>query len=88
MQNIDINELYDKYEPEIFQNLDEENVVKIINFLILEKVDFIDELFSDYLDLFRIDYNEFINRFNNLKEKYGNNLVELISKDLSILDEF
>lgn len=88
MQNIDINELYDKYEPEIFQNLDEENVVKIINFLILEKVDFIDELFSDYLDLFRIDYNEFINRFNNLKEKYGNNLVKLISNDLSILDEF
>lgn len=88
MQKIDINEIYEKYEPEVLQNLNMDNVEKIINFLIGQNVDYIDELFSDYLDLFIIDYNEFVVRFNNLKQKYGENLVELISEDLSILDEF
>ena len=87
-QNIDIKELYEKYEPEILQNLNDDNVLKIVEFLVSEQVDYIDELFNDYLDLFIIDYNEFINRFNNLKQKYGEILVELISNDLSILDEF
>ncbi|MCI8778877.1 MAG: hypothetical protein HFI87_06990 [Bacilli bacterium] len=88
MKNFDIKELYEKYELDVLKNLNDDNILKIVNFLTLEHVDFIDELFSDYLDLFTIDYNEFINRFNNLKQKYGNNLVELISNDLSILDEF
>lgn len=88
MQNIDIKELYEKYEPEVLQCLNENNVIKIVEFLVSEQVDYIDELFNDYLDLFMINYNEFINRFNNLKQKYGENLVQLIGEDLSILDEF
>ncbi len=88
MKNIDIKELHEKYEPEIFQNLNDANVLKIVEFLTLENVDYIDELFNNYLDLFIIDYNEFISRFNNLKCKYGEDLVKLIGENLSILDEF
>ncbi len=88
MKNIDIKELHEKYEPEIFQNLNDANVLKIVEFLTLENVDYIDELFNNYLDLFIIDYNEFISRFNNLKYKYGEDLVKLIGENLSILDEF
>ncbi len=88
MQKIDINELYEKYESEILQNLNIDNLERIIDFLVEQNVDYIDELFSDYLDLFIINYDEFVARFNNLKQKYGENLVKLISEDLSILDEF
>ena len=60
---------------------------KIIEYLIKEKVDYIDELLIDYLDIFLIDIEEFKKRFNNLKAKYGNNLVELIRSNLNILEE-
>lgn len=82
------NEIFEKYEFDYIKHLNKNNILKIITYLENEKVDYIDELLSDYLDLFVLDYIEFKNRFENLKEKYGNNLVELIANDMSILDEF
>ena len=82
------NEILEKYEIECIKHLNKENVLYIIKYLESEKVDYIDELLEDYLDLFVIDYSEFKNRFEKLKEKYGENLVENIANDLTILEEF
>lgn len=82
------NDILEKYEIEYIKHLNKENVINIIKYLENENVDYIDELLEDYLDLFVIDYNEFKNRFEKLKEKYGNNLVENIANDLTILEEF
>ena len=60
---------------------------KIIEFLLDEQVDYIEEILTNYLDIFLINIEEFKERFNNLKIKYGNNLVELIKDDLGILEE-
>lgn len=82
-----IEEILNKYEPTVLKNLDENNMNKIIDYLLSEKVNYIDELLMNYLDIFLIDIDEFKNRFNNLKIKYGNNLVDLIKIDLNILEE-
>ena len=82
-----IEEILNKYEPSVLKNIDEDNMNKIIEYLIDEKVDYIDELLIDYLDIFLINIEEFKKRFNNLKTKYGNNLVELIRSNLNILEE-
>ena len=63
------------------------NMNKIIEFLLDEQVDYIEEILTNYLDIFLINIEEFKERFNNLKIKYGNNLVELIKDDLGILEE-
>ena len=60
---------------------------KIIEFLLDEQGDYIEEILTNYLDIFLINIEEFKERFNNLKIKYGNNLVELIKDDLGILEE-
>lgn len=85
---MNIESLIDKFEVSVLKKIEKDNFKKIINFLIDEKVDYIDELIDNYLDLFIIDYEEFKIRFNRLKEYYGNNLVNLISEDMSILEEF
>lgn len=82
------NEIFDKYEFEYIKHLNKENVIKIINYLQNEEVDYIDELLEDYLDLFVLEYEKFKNRFERLKGIYGNDLTEKIANNLSILDEF
>ena len=82
-----VEEILNKYEPSVLKNMDENNMNKIIEYLLAEKVDYIDELLMGYLDIFLIDIEEFKVRFNNLKTKYGNNLVTLIKEDLNILEE-
>lgn len=88
MNSDSVEELINKYEPEVFQNIDMNNVDKIIEYLDSENVDYIDELLRDYLDLFLIDLDEFKIRFNKLKQTYGENVVDMIAEDLSILDNF
>ena len=82
------NEIFSKYENEFIKCLDKENIVKIVKFLQSEKVDYIDELLTNYLELFLIEYEEFKNKFIKLKNIYGNDLVEKIANDLTILEEF
>lgn len=87
ISSINYEELINKFEPHVIKNIDMENLNKIINFLVLEKFDYIDEIVENYLDLFLIDYEEFVNKYQLLKNKYGENLVELISENLGILEE-
>lgn len=85
---MNIENLIEKFEISILTKIEKKNFKKIITFLVEEKVDYIDELIENYLDLFIIDYDEFKMRFNKLKEYYGDNLVELISENMNILEEF
>lgn len=87
ISNINYEELINKFEPHVIKNIDIENLNKIVRFLMIEKFDYIDEIVENYLDLFLIDYEEFVNKYQLLKIKYGENLVELISEDLGILEE-
>ena len=74
-----VEEILDKYEPFVLKNIDTDNMNRIIEYLIEEKV--------DYLDLFLIESEEFKQRFQKLKIKYGDHVVELIKDDLNLLEE-
>ena len=81
---IDIN----KYEDSIIKNLEEENMNKIISYLLENNSNYIDELLENYLDIFTIDYDIFINKYKELNEKYNYNLINEIENDTNILEEF
>lgn len=77
-----------KYESSVYKNLDKDNIIKIINFLEKNNCAYIDELLEDYLDIFTFEYEDFVNKYNTLNKKYNNNLIEEISNDMNILEEF
>lgn len=89
IKNMDsIEEIKKKYAKSVIKNLNRENFYKIINFLESNNCDFIEDIVSDYLDLFNIEYVEFVKKYNNLNEKYSNNFLQKASEDMNLLEEF
>ena len=82
-----MDEIIEKYSISALNNLNADNVSKIISFLKKENCDYIEDILEDYLDLFTIEYETFINKYKKLNEKY-NNLLELAKEDMNILEEF
>ncbi len=78
---------FDKYESDVIKNIDKDNMNKIIEFLKSKNCDYIKELLDDYLDLFTFDYDEFVDKYNKLNDKYPNYL-ELVKDDMNLLEEF
>lgn len=82
-----INETFEKYSESVLNNLDKDNFNEILNFLIKEKCDCIEDIMEDYLDIFTIDYDEFITRYNKLNKKYNGYYIKLVSEDMNLLEE-
>ena len=82
--NIDL----DKYDSELFHNIDIENLGKIVKFLLEKNCNYIDELLDEYLDILTFDYEDFVKKFDKINQKYDGKLIEKISEDMNILEEF
>lgn len=81
-------DIISKYEMNVLKNIDKENMQKIINFLEKENCSFIEDMIEDYLDLFTIDYEEFVSIYNTLNKKYSNDFLFKVSLDMNLLEEF
>ena len=53
-----IEEILNKYEPLVLKNIEENNMNKIIEFLLDEQVDYIEEILTNYLDIFLINIDQ------------------------------
>ena len=82
-----MKELLEKYSDSIIDRLDKVNFNKIVMFLTNEECDYVEDLVEDYLDIFVIDYNEFVRKYNILNKKYNNKYLELVSEDMNLLEE-
>ena len=82
-----MNEILDKYSDSVLRNLNKENINKIIEFLKKEKCDYIEDLLEDYLDIFTIDYDIFVKKYNKLNNKYDGKYLNLVSSDMNLLEE-
>ena len=86
LDNIDIKVLRENFDDEIISQLDEENVCKIYNYLINLGVYYAKDIFLSQVDLFLLDNNLFMEKFEKLKEKLGDNYIELLGDDCSLID--
>lgn len=84
----EIDEIKEKYSESVIKKINKENFYKIVKFLIKEKCDFIDDIVSDYLDLFNFDYDEFVKKYIKLNKKYDKQFLNRASEDMNLLEEF
>lgn len=78
----------DKYITDVYKNINKDNMYKIIEFLTSKGCNFLEELLTDYLNIFLFDIEEFIVKFNKFNKKYENKLLSKIGENMNILEEF
>lgn len=80
--------ILEKYNETILNQLNKENMTKIILFLEKNNCEFIEDIINDYLDLLAINYNDFITKYNILNKKYNGLFLEKASENMNLLEEF
>jgi len=82
----EVEEIKNTYNETIINNLDAENVVKIISYLKENKIDFYLDVVKNCLEIFLLDYGEFREKFEVIKNKYGKNYAEILAFNLSVFE--
>lgn len=81
-----LNNIVETYDNELLLKLDTNNIINIINYLKKNNIDYIEDILSLYTDLFILDVNDFISKFENLKKRYGKNFCDNLAYKLDILE--
>ena len=79
--------IYSNYDEDYVNNLDEKNFIEIYNLFKKYNFYFINDIILNYLEIFEMDYDDVEEKIIDLKEKLGNNFVQIIGNDMSYLDE-
>lgn len=86
LDNIDIKILNENFDDYILSQLDKDNVIKIYSYLIKEGIYYAKDIFISQADLFLLDYDLFVEKFEKLKNKLGDNYIEMLGDDCSLID--
>lgn len=85
LNNNDTKILRENFSDEQIVKLNTDNVNAIYNFLENEGVYFAKDIFLYYMNLFLYPIETFIDRFKKLEMENGDNYVEILAKDISLL---
>ena len=83
---IDIKILKENFDEEMIEQINLENVSKILRYLNDNMVYYAKDLLLSSLDLFLLPADQFIKKFENLKNKLGPNFVENLGEDASLIE--
>ena len=86
IDEIDIKLLKENFDSETIKKIDAENVYHINKYLLDNDVYYAKDLLISSLDLFLLPYEEFIKRFERLKERLGNDFVDKLGEDTSLIE--
>ncbi len=82
-----IDLIYDNYEEDYLNSLDENNFNKI--YLLLKKYDFyfIQDIILNYLELFELDEKYVETAIKEVKSSLGDNFVKQIGQNMRLIDK-
>ncbi len=86
LDKIDMKILRENFDEEMINQMDEENIDKILDYLDKNDVDYAKDLLISSLDLFLLPAENFIKQFEKLKNKLGENFAEKLGEDSSLIE--
>ena len=82
----DIEELYNNYDVDVLNSIDEENFDKVYNLFKGYKFNCIEEFIVKYFDIFILDYKVVDNRLNRLVRALGSEYIDIIGNNIDYLE--
>ncbi len=86
LDDIDIKILKENFDEELISQIDSDNIAKIFNYLNNNGVYYAKDLLLNSLDLFLNPSDVFIKKFEHLKEVLGNEFVDKLGEDSSLIE--
>ena len=86
LDSLDIKVLRENFSDEEIAKMDAENIYKILNYLDKNGVYYAKDLILSSLDLFLLPADEFIKKFEKLKNKLGNDYIDKLGEDISLIE--
>ena len=86
LDEIDIKILKENFDEELIKQIDSDNVSKIFKYLENNDVYYAKDLFLTSLDLFLYPLDVFIRKFEILKEKIGEDYINKLGEDSSLIE--
>ena len=83
----EVEDALNKFETSILKSLEKENMKKNLIFLKEQQVGYIEDILNEYIDLFLIDYKDFIKRIEKLNQKYEGQFWLKAKENASLLEE-
>ncbi len=83
---INIKILTENFDEDLIKQIDAENVYKIFSYLNSNGVYYAKDLFLNSLDLFLYPSEVFIKKFEHLKEVLGDEFVDKLGEDTSLIE--
>ena len=82
-----MDSILEKFDSNLISKIDKENADKIILFLFNEKCEYIEDIITDYIDIFTIDYDTFVKKFDKLNQKHNGYFLKKAGEDMNMLEE-
>jgi hypothetical protein len=86
LDEIDIKILKENFGEELITQIDTDNVSKIFKYLENNGIYYAKDLLLTSLDLFLYPLDDFIRKFEILKEKLGDDFVNKLGEDSSLIE--
>ena len=86
LDEIDIKILKENFGEELITQIDTDNVSKIFKYLEDNGIYYAKDLFLTSLDLFLYSLDDFIKKFENLKNRLGEDYINKLGEDSSLIE--
>ena len=86
IDEIDKKILKENFSEDLIKQIDIDNAIKIFNYLKDNDVFYAKDLFLNSFDLFLLPCEIFINKFEYLKKVLGNDFVDKLGEDKSLIE--
>ena len=86
LDDIDIKILKENFDEELISQIDSDNIAQIFDYLNNNGVYYAKDLLLNSLDLFLNPSDVFIKKFEHLKEVLGNEFVDKLGEDSSLIE--
>ena len=86
LDEIDIKILKENFDEELIKQIDLDNVLRIFKYLEENGIYYAKDLFLTSLDLFLYPLDDFIRKFEVLKDKLGEDYINKLGEDVSLIE--